>query len=357
MTTIQLTTIRDLTSAQWSAWQEIQQGTTVYESPYFRPEFAQAVAAVRSDVEVAVLSQAERIVGFFPFQRGKLNLGKPLGGKLSDYHGPLLRSGISVDPPALLAACRLVSWDFDHLVAIPSFAPFVTARELSPQLDLTEGFEVHARHRREAGSDTIHRQGQKTRKLGREVGRLDFQYDAEDDEAFDLLRAWKSAQYLRTGLTDVFTFPWTTELLARLRHHREKDFAAPLTVLRAGDKVAAVTLSLVSHGVLHSWFTAFNPELSSYSPGLSLFIHLAEEGPALGIRKIDLGKGQERYKWSLASQSIEVTEGAVTSPSLATWLRGSWRGAKRWVQNSRLQGATRLPARLIKPLRDWMAYQ
>jgi CelD/BcsL family acetyltransferase involved in cellulose biosynthesis len=80
MTTIHLTKIRDLTAPQLSAWQEIQQSTPLYESPYFRPEFAQAVAAVRSDVEVAVLRDAEKNVGFFPFQRGKLNLGKPVGG-------------------------------------------------------------------------------------------------------------------------------------------------------------------------------------------------------------------------------------------------------------------------------------
>ena len=90
---IRLRKIPDLTAADWSTWRELQQASGVYESPYFRPEFSQAVAAVRSDAEVAVLTENGRTVGFFPFQRGPLNLGKPIGGKLSDYHGPLVAQG------------------------------------------------------------------------------------------------------------------------------------------------------------------------------------------------------------------------------------------------------------------------
>jgi CelD/BcsL family acetyltransferase involved in cellulose biosynthesis len=358
MTSFHLTTIKDLTPADWSVWLDIQERTGLYESPYFRPEFAQAVAAVRNDVEVAILKQDGQTVGFFPFQRGKLNLGKPVGGKLSDYHGPLLRHTAKLDPLDLLRSCRLAAWDFDHLVSPNiSFASHVVSLDKSPQLDLAEGFAAFVRRRRAAGSDTVQRQGQKIRKLAREVGPLDFTFDAPNDtEAFELLKTWKSAQYLRTGLSDVFAFPWTLTLLDRLCEHRTTDFAAPLSVLRAGNQVAAVALSLVSRGLLHSWFVTYNPGLASYSPGMTLFIRLAEEGQSLGIRKIDLGRGSERYKWSLASGSVEVAEGSITSPSLATWLRSRWRSARNFVSNSPLKETTRLPAKLIQPLRNWLAY-
>jgi len=358
MTTFHLTKISALTSADLSVWLDIQQRSGVYESPYFRPEFAQAVAAVRDDAEIAVLKQADQTVGYFPFQRGKLNLGKPIGGKLSDYHGPLVRQGVAFDGPDLLQACRLAAWDFDHLVAASdAFAPYITTRDKSPIVDLTEGFEAHVQRRREAGSDTIHRQGQKIRKLAREVGPLEFTFDELDGtEAFDLLMKWKSAQYLRTGLMDVFAFPWTIALLQRLRESRGEEFSAPLSVLRAGSTIAAVTLSLRSRGVLHSWFTTYNPDLASYSPGLTLFIRLAEEGPSLGIRKVDLGRGDERYKWSLTSTGVDVAEGSITSPSLATWLRSRWRSARCWVQTSPFKDAAKVPAKLIQPLRSWLAY-
>jgi len=354
MNTLRLKKTTDLAPAEWALWLDIQERSGVYESSYFRPEFVRAVAAVRDDVEVAVLSQDGQTVGFFPFQRGSLNLGKPVGGKLSDYHGPLLRQTATLDPVELLRGCRLASWDFDHLVtATPAFAPYVSIHDHSPCLDLAEGFATYAQQRRAAGSDAVHKQGQKTRKLAREVGRLEFTADADDDEAFALLKTWKSAQYVRTGLADVFSFPWTIELIARLREQRTADFAAPLTVLRAGDKVAAVALSLRSRGVLHHWFTAYNPELSSYSPGVALLVQLAEQSAGLGIRKIDLGRGDERYKWSLASSSIEVGEGTVACPALGTWLRAGWRRSRDWLASSSLKNTTRL----LRPLREWLAYR
>src|SRR4029079_7650936 len=186
-----------------------------------------------------------------------------------------------------------------------------------------------------------------------EVGPLSFVFDADDDEAaYSQLLRWKSEQFTRTGLTDVFTFPWTGALLDRLREHRGAEFSAPLSVLRAGDKLAAACLSLRSRGVLHSRFTAYKPHLSSYSPGMSLFVRMAEEAEQLGIRTIDLGRGEERYKWSLASGSVEVCEGSVSKRSLGILLRSGRRPARDWVNRSPLASTTKL----LKPVREWMAY-
>src|SRR5438874_5760410 len=353
MTTFALQRISDLTDADWSLWREIQAASRVYESPYFCPEFTRTVAELRSDVEVVVIAEREQTVGFFPFQRGKLNLGRPIGGKMSDYHGPLVRPDAKLDALDLLAACRLASWDFDHLMtATAAFEPYVTLRDKSPQINLADGFAAYARGRRDAGSDAVHRQGQKTRKLGREVGPLQFVFDADDEQAYSLLLQWKSEQFTRTGLTDVFSFDWTRSLLDKLRAHRGSEFSGPLSVLRAGDKVAAACLSLRSRDVLHSWFTAYNPELASYSPGMSLFVRLAEEAEQLGLRTIDLGRGEERYKWSLANASVEVCEGSVSRRSLGTLLRSSWRQTRDWVNRSPLAGTTKL----LRPVREWIAY-
>jgi CelD/BcsL family acetyltransferase involved in cellulose biosynthesis len=356
MTTYQTKRLADLTAAEWSLWEELQRSDT-YESPYFRPEFVRAVADVRDDVEVASISEDAEIVGLFPFQRSTLGLGKPIGGKLSDYHGPLLKPGTRFDASELLAACRLATWDFDHLVgAGDSLQPFTKLAARSPQMHLADGYAAYVQQRRQAGSDSIHRQGQKIRKLAREVGELQFDYDCDDEETFELLRSWKSAQLARSGLADVFAFRWVCELLQKLREIRTEAFSAPLTVLRAGSQTVAVCLSLRSRGVLHSWFTAYNPELSQYSPGLTLFLRLAEEAGQLGICKIDLGRGEERYKWSLASGSVEVAEGSITRRSLATLLRTSWRQTRDWMARSPLAARVELPQKLLKPLREWLAY-
>ena len=146
----------DLTLEQLALWSHWQTTQASLESPYFRPEFTQAVAAVRQDVEIAVLTETGQTVGFFPFQRGTLNLGKPVGGKLSDYHGLIAAPGIAVDPTALLQKCGLAGWDFDHLpISQASFLPFSTERGRSPQLDVRGGLEGFNKLRKAAGSDVI----------------------------------------------------------------------------------------------------------------------------------------------------------------------------------------------------------
>ena len=357
MTSIRLTTPDKLTADEWKLWLDIQQSSPAYESPYFRPEFTQAVAAVRSDVEIAVFEEAGQPLGFLPFQRGKLGMGKPVGGKLSDYHGPLLRQGVQFDPREMVRQCGLATWDFDHLVGpIDAFQPYITLREGSPQIDVSAGYEAYVRARREAGSDSLVRTGQKARKLAREIGPLSFEHDCNAEEAFQTLRQWKSEQYARTGLADVFSFPWTLELITRLREHCGEEFSAPLSVLRSGNKLAAIALSLRSRGLLHVWFNAYNPELANYSPGLVFFVQLAEMAEKLGIKKIDLGRGSERYKTSLASGAVELCEGTVDCPTLTTWLRSGWRQSRDWVNRSPLRGAAKFPGQLLRPIRHWLAY-
>lgn len=356
MSTIRLVRPAELGPQEWQLWSDFQTSNPLLESPYFRPEFTQAVAAVRSDVEIALLAEGDSVVGFFPFQRGSLGIGKPVCGKLSDYHGLIAASELALDPQALIRECRLAGWDFDHLVAQRNFERFAQIREESPYLDLSQGYAVYCQGRRAAGSDVIAKTNQKARKCEREVGPLTFEFDCTDDELFATLRRWKSAQYERTGLADVFAFGWTVDLLNHLRRNQSTALACPMSVLRVAGKPACIALSLQAGGVLHCWFIAYDPQLAQYSPGAIFFLRLAETAAGLGIRRIDLGKGDERYKWSLASGGICVWEGTVGARSLPLLLRGAWRKTRNWVGNSPLRQATVLPARLVRPLRHWLAY-
>jgi hypothetical protein len=53
---------------------------------------------------------------------------------------------------------------------------------------------------------------------------------------------------------------------------------------------------------------------------------------------------------------VPVSEGSIACPSLTTWLRSGWRRSRDWVNRSPLKETARLPARLIQPLRAWLAY-
>ena len=102
MINYRLTCPQDLTSLELSLWDRLQRGSREFESPYFRAEFTQAVAAVRDDVEVAVIEEDGAAAGFFPFQRRSLNLGKPVAGRLNDFHGVILPRGFRVDARQLI---------------------------------------------------------------------------------------------------------------------------------------------------------------------------------------------------------------------------------------------------------------
>jgi CelD/BcsL family acetyltransferase involved in cellulose biosynthesis len=356
MVEIELTRPDRLTPADWQTWRQLQQADPALDSPNFRPEFTQAVAAVRSDVEVALLRVGGETEGFLPFQRGTLNLGKPVGGKLSDYHGAIASRELAFDPERIVRAANLAGWDFDHLVASQTqFLPFARQQGESPYLDLTEGYEAYAAGRRKAGSDTLARLGQKMRKFERECGQLRFEWDEPTDEVLETLRGWKSAQLVASGLADVFAFPWTSDLLRTILDRSSPDFGATVATLRAGETLVAMCYSMRGGPVLHSWFTAYDPQFAVYSPGLILFDQMARTAVEQAVTKIDLGKGDERYKRSLASATTPLIEGSVELNSPSVWLRSGWRRARGWMESSRLGTVARQPVKLIQPLREWLA--
>jgi CelD/BcsL family acetyltransferase involved in cellulose biosynthesis len=80
---------------------------------------------------------------------------------------------------------------------------------------------------------------------------------------------------------------------------------------------------------LSSWFPAYDMRFARYSPGLSLHFKMAEAAAAAGVRYLELGKGDERYKQSLKSGDLWVGEGWVDRPSAAAAVRRVTRAPRR----------------------------
>jgi CelD/BcsL family acetyltransferase involved in cellulose biosynthesis len=317
----------ELDAGLLAAWRSIQEREPRLAGPYFCPEFTQAVARVRGDVRLAVIQNGGVPAGFFPHQRAPWGRGSPVGGALSDYHGVIATPGADWRVAELMRAARLATWSFDHLVDVSGrFAPHVTARVSSPQIDLERGLGQYQDAARKA------------RKLAREAGELTFELHAP--AALGSLFDWKRAQYRRTANPDVFAVRWTTELLELLMQTQSAPFAAQFSgvcsVLRAGGRPVAVHAGLRSRRVLHWWFPAYDPAFARYSPGIILLQRLAEALPAAGVATIDLGKGDAAYKRALMTGAAELAEGAVARPSLLSF------------------GATLLPNRAVRRLeRAW----
>lgn len=348
---------RQLTPNLVQRWSELQRGNPVLQSPYFRPEFTQIVAEVRDDVEVAVIEANSVPQAFFPYQRGALGAAQPVAGRLSDFHSWIAAPEFQFDPQNLLAQCGLSSFRFDHLLdAADCFQPYVFEHSASPYLDLSQGFAHYEANRKADNSEmgTIKR---KLSKMAREVGPLRLEWTCECKTARQTLQQWKSEQYLRTDNVDLFSIDWIRSLFDRLLQSQTPDLSGKLTCLYAGDKLVAAHLGMASQEVLHWWFPAYDRDLGRYSPGLVLIYMMAQQANDLGIKRIDLGKGDEEYKFRIATHVDQVAEGCIDRVPTRQLLRRSWRAARDWVLNSPFRGTARIPYRMLRRVRDWFKFQ
>jgi CelD/BcsL family acetyltransferase involved in cellulose biosynthesis len=350
-----------LTAEHVRCWDEIQRSDRALESPFFRPEFTQAVAAVRSGVFAGIMEEAGRVVGFFPFQRRGWRLGCPVGAPMSDYHGVIARPETRWTPAELLHGCGLRGWDFDHVPARQEpFRAYHRILSESPYIDLEDGFERYAEDRQRAGSANVKDTLRRIRKAERELGvvRLEAQVRADQaDGVFETLRQWKSMQYRETMIADPFTFTWPVLLLQRILGKRSDAFSGMLSALYFGDRLAAVHLGMCSYGVLHYWFPAYDPGLAKYSPGMALVIELARASASLGLRRIDLGKGSAAWKTSLKSGGVPLAEGCCSRSTVVRLARDGISHAKAWARTSRFGAPVRALAQRTRTFRAWFRFQ
>lgn len=343
----------NLNSSQLNSWQSIILQVPELGSPYFQPAFTRAVAGVRGDVEVAVISQGDRDIGFFPFQRDHKNVGQPVGGRLSDYHGIIARPNSGIDVETLLRDCNLSAWQFDHLVDVDhTFESHVRKTDGSYFLDLANGFDAYCDERRKSGSKRIKKINRLSRKLAKEVGPVRVERFNDNDEALNALLRWKSEQYQRTGIVDLFSFDWVVQLLENILQNSSPRFSGAMFVLYVGDRIAAVDMGMQSGSLFHSWFPSYDRELAQYSPSHILLLETARMAESLGIKRIELGKGEEPYKQSFRSGSVTIGEGCV---DLRPWRRRFNNLCSRLTDVARQSPfiePLRKPVRALRKLRD-----
>ena len=341
---------RGLDRGLQARWSEVQQIAPPFTSPFFSPEFTAIVAEAREDVRVGVFEREGQPVGFFPFQRGRLGLGSPVGGMLSDYHGAIVESGVRWDARELMDACGLKIWEFDHLIASQEpFAPFHRRSHGSPVMDLSNGLETYLRGRESAGVREISTVARKRRKLEREHGEVRFAHHVADEGALATLMRWKSDQYQRTGAADHLAEEWVREVLHLAHLRQTPTFAGMLSALYVEDRMVAAHFGVRSTSVWHYWYPAYDPEFGNYSPGLILLLDMARSAPSLGIRTIDLGKGDARYKRALASGSVALAEGAIARRSVAACAWRLRREARTVAKRTTLGPRLRRLARALRP--------
>jgi CelD/BcsL family acetyltransferase involved in cellulose biosynthesis len=350
---VRLVSAAALTLPERERWTELQEADHALTSPFFSPEFTSCVAAVHQDTFVAVLEVGDRQVGFFPFQRSG-RTGFPVGGRFSDYQGVILEPGVDLNPIALVRACNLREWVFDHVLASQGdFEPFHRSLSRSPYLDLSHGFEAYVVERQRGGSRIIADLGRKARKLDREIGPLRFVTMTDDPRVLRQVLRWKSDQYLRKGLIDLFASSANLELVERVHDARGPRFVGMLSALYAGDRLIAGHMGMRSRIAWHWWLPSYDTEVAPYSPGAILLLRMAEAAPGLGVTRLDLGRGEEAYKLRFMSGAVGLAEGFVPTTRLVRVRRDvEWVG-RAWVRNAVREGVLRPDAHLGSALRTF----
>lgn len=346
-----------LTSDQIEEWRELLGKLPWLDSPYFQPEFTQLVASVRSDVEVAFIENAHGLVGVFPYQRSRFGRGKPVGGRLSDFHGVIADRGTIGLVKDLLPRCGLRSFHFDHLM-IHHFpeTPVPPLVEGSPYISMPNGFADYLKTQRHY-SKHLPQYQRKLNKLEREHAGLRFVLDSRSESDFQQLLQLKQDQYQRTGAFNPMRFSWTVELLRKVWNETADSFRGLFSTYHAGDRLIGAHFGMRSGSTLHYWFPVYNPEFQNYSPGNLLLLEIARVGSESGITKIDLGKGTEEYKVSFGSAQTLVAEGSAYVPSLFSHIDDTYRRAKTWLKGSALGRPVTATAKALRPLREWLAFR
>ena len=322
----------ELGQAEISAWRDMQHLTPALANPFLSPEFSIAVGRVRPSARVAMLTDGPDITGFFPFERRRLGIGVPIAAGLTDCQGLIHVPGAEWDTRALLRACRISAWQFDHLVSGQKpFARYQSALAPSPVIDLSDGFDSYYASLKASAPAFCNHMARKARKLGREVGEIRLVTNSRDVGLLRTLMTWKSDQYRRTGRLDRFSQAWVVELLDSLLETRTSSLTGILSALYVDDAPIAAHFGLQSSSIMAYWFPAYDTDFAKYSPGLLHHMQFIEERATAGIELIDLGKGTKHYKETLKSRDLFVAEGIVTRPSLAAAAHWTRSVPQAWV--------------------------
>ncbi len=304
----------ELTDRHIEHWHALRNADARYFSPFFDPDFTRIVQEARGGVHVLFCEDETGPAMIWPFQKSGKRM-YPVGEPFSDYHGPIMRIGLTPDLPDVLSKAGLTVAHFTG-IHDPSgtFDRFTRNRDGAFIVDTSEGIDAYNAWQTANHSRHAKKMRRVTRKIEREIGRLTFTWDDQDEAAFEQLISWKRAQYVQTGRHDVLGPDWSQKMMRLLLARRQETGArAILHTLRHEGRLIAAELNAIGIHTLHGWIPAYDDEFSSYSPGYLIQEEIIRQAAGYGLTKYDLGVSAGHYKKYYANYQIPVWEGTVWS--------------------------------------------
>jgi CelD/BcsL family acetyltransferase involved in cellulose biosynthesis len=318
MTTTMLKRADQLDATELAQWQRLRQGRCDLASPYFSPEFFQAVATTSRTARVAVGYDDAGPCAFLPLHKTASGIAVPIGGALNDLHGMIAAPGCGLEPAALLAASGTALMSLRHapIASLPIKA--TGQRHAFHVVALSRGFAAWDEDRRSFAKSAFRAIRTRADKAAKLHGPLTFRFAETDASVLRQLQTWKRVQYEQTRQPDPLARIWVQQLIEQLH---QTPSSAPLrgqlSSLWFGDRLAAAHFGLRSADILHYWFPAYDPAFAELSPGNLLLYRMIAAAAADGCTAVHLGAGDVRYKLEFANVALPVVATTAFAGSLA----------------------------------------
>lgn len=166
--------------------------------------------------------------------------------------------------------------------------------------------------------------------MERQLGPVSLEWNSTQPADVDRLIEWKSRKYHGTAL--LFSDPTARGIVKELTASKGDDCRGVVSVLFAGARPTAVHLGLLGPRSLAGWFMSYDPALSRFAPGMMAWNPLAKAAGERGIDQIDLGAGQDTYKFALSNNSYAVTGGGVWVSRAEAAARRAYRRLRHRLQ-------------------------
>ena len=326
----------ELGAPEAAVWAGFQRTSPVMLSPFLSLTFTQVVGRARATARVAVVEDSGSIVAFLPFELSANRTGIPIGWPMNDLQG-FIGSDIRFDARSVARKAGLRGWRFDHAPAEQAvLAPhhYRGTEVHCPVIGLSQGYDAYLEAAGLVTGRAVRKRRAQRRAVEREIGGLSLDWSSSDPAHMRLMMDWKSGKYQASR--EFFSDRSAVQIMEELAATHNADCTGVLNVLSAGDRPVAVHFGIMGTQGLCWWFPTYDREMGRFSPGIILVMAVAEEAAARDIPSIDLGYGQDSWKFSLATRSYAVAGGGVWATPFEAAARSLYR---RLVYES--------------PLREW----
>jgi CelD/BcsL family acetyltransferase involved in cellulose biosynthesis len=234
MTSVEVLRPSELAHADRQAWAAMIAAEPRFGNPLLTFDFAEAVAAVRTDAHVAVYRRSGRAVAFWAHHRSASGNGRPIGAPFSDYHALISEPDPGLTEPEVLSMAGLRRFQYSGLIDPWGVFEGPAATATGYRIDVEGGEQDVMAALRTRTPEHVKTWLKKERRFNREHREVTF--DACNRSAADLQRvfAWKSRQLRSAGLHDVLSPLWVRTLMSDLHQRQGEGFGGVLSHSRGG---------------------------------------------------------------------------------------------------------------------------